>query len=76
MNMRFSHLDRAVASRWIANPAVQVVMMTGAAGVTGFDGTSDAVTLLFVKILDRFSNIFRAILFEEVATSSLQSRPI
>jgi molybdenum cofactor biosynthesis protein B len=73
MNMRFSHLDRAVASRWIANPAVQVVMMTG---VTGFDGTSDAVTLLFVKVLDRFSKIFRAILFEEVATSSLQSRPI
>ena len=38
---------RAVVSRWIANPDVQVVLMTGGTGVTGFDGTPEAVKPLF-----------------------------
>ncbi|NBP95791.1 MAG: molybdenum cofactor biosynthesis protein [Gammaproteobacteria bacterium] len=67
---------RAVASRWIADPAVQVVLMTGGTGVTGFDGTPEAVRPLFEKVLDGFGEIFRAISFEEIATSSLQSRAI
>ena len=67
---------RAVASRWIADPAIQVVLMTGGTGVTGFDGTPEAVTPLFEKVLDGFGEIFRAISFEEIATSSLQSRAI
>ena len=67
---------RAVASRWIADPAIQVVLMTGVTGVTGVDGTPEAVTPLFVKVLDGFGEIFRATSFEEIATSSLQSRAI
>ena len=67
---------RAVASRWIADPAIQVVLMTGGTGVTGFDGTPEAVTPLFEKVLDGFGEICRAISFEEIATSSLQSRAI
>jgi len=67
---------RAVASRWIADPDIQVVLMTGGTGVTGFDGTPEAVTPLFEKELDGFGEIFRAISFEEIGTSSLQSRAV
>ena len=52
---------RAVVSRWIANPDIQVVLMTGGTGVTGFDGTPEAVKPLFEKELDGFGEIFRAI---------------
>jgi molybdenum cofactor biosynthesis protein B len=65
---------RAVASRWIADPAVQVVLMTGGTGVTGFDGTPEAVRPLFEKVLDGFGEIFRAISFEEIATVACTGR--
>ncbi len=58
---------RAVVSGWIADPAVQVVLMTGGTGVTGFDGTPEAVRPLFEKVLDGFGEIFRAISYEEIA---------
>lgn len=67
---------RAVVSRWIAEPEVQVVLMTGGTGVTGFDGTPEAIRPLFEKELDGFGEMFREISFEEIGTSSLQSRAV
>ncbi|HCX88879.1 MAG TPA: molybdenum cofactor biosynthesis protein B [Gammaproteobacteria bacterium] len=67
---------RAVVSRWIADPDVQVILMTGGTGVTGFDGTPEAVKPLLEKELEGFGEIFRAVSFEEIGTSSLQSRAV
>lgn len=67
---------RAVVSDWIADPAVQVVLTTGGTGLTGRDGTPEAVRPLFDKLIDGFGELFRAISFEEIGTSSLQSRCI
>ena len=65
---------RATVSRWIADPAVQVVLTTGGTGVTGRDGTPEAVTPLLDKVIDGFGEVFRAISFEDIGTSTLQSR--
>jgi molybdenum cofactor biosynthesis protein B len=67
---------RAVLSRWIADKQVQVVITTGGTGVTGRDGTPEAVTVLFDKTLDGFGELFRAISFEEIGTSTVQSRAV
>ncbi len=67
---------RAVVSRWIADPAVQAVITTGGTGVTGFDGTPEAIEVLLEKQLDGFGEIFRAVSFEEIGTSTLQSRAL
>lgn len=67
---------RAVLSRWIADEQVQVVITTGGTGVTGRDGTPEAVTALFDKTLDGFGELFRAISFEEIGTSTVQSRAV
>lgn len=67
---------RAVLSCWIADEAVQVVITTGGTGVTGRDGTPEAVTALFDKTLDGFGELFRAISFEEIGTSTVQSRAV
>ena len=67
---------RAVISRWIADPGVQVVLTTGGTGVTGFDGTPEAVTPLLEKTLDGFGEVFRMISYEEIGTSTLQSRAV
>jgi molybdenum cofactor biosynthesis protein B len=67
---------RAVVSGWIADPDIQVVLTTGGTGVTGRDGTPEAVSVLFDKTLDGFGEVFRAISYQEIKTSTIQSRAI
>ena len=67
---------RAAVSTWIAEPEVQVVLTTGGTGVTGHDGTPEAVQPLLEKIIDGFGEIFRYLSYDEIGTSSLQSRAL
>ena len=65
---------RGVLTRWIGDDDIQVAITTGGTGVTGFDGTPEAAEPLLEKKLDGFGEIFRALSFEEIGTSALQSR--
>jgi molybdenum cofactor biosynthesis protein B len=65
---------RAEFSRWIADPAVQVVISSGGTGLTGRDGTPEAVAPLLDKTMEGFGELFRVLSFETIGTSSLQSR--
>lgn len=67
---------RAVVSRWIADPAVQAIITTGGTGITGRDGTPEAVGPLLDKVLEGFGEVFRAVSFAEIGTSALQSRAL
>jgi molybdenum cofactor biosynthesis protein B len=65
---------RAAVSAWIAAPDVDAVIATGGTGITGRDGTPEAVEVLLDKTIDGFGELFRAISYQEIGTSSLQSR--
>lgn len=65
---------RAVVSRWIADSEVEVVITTGGTGLTGRDGTPEAIGVLLDKEIGGFGELFRTISFEEIGASSLQSR--
>ncbi len=67
---------RVMVSKWIANPAVQVVIMTGGTGVSGRDGSPEAVAPLLDKVLDGFGEMFRFLSYDEIGTSTLQSRTL
>ena len=67
---------RAVVSQWVADPEVQVVLTTGGTGVTGRDGTPEAVRVLLDKQIEGFGELFRMLSYEEINTSSLQSRAL
>jgi molybdenum cofactor biosynthesis protein B len=67
---------RAVLSQWIADPAVQVVLVTGGTGFSGRDSTPEAVSVLFDKQVDGFGELFRALSFDEIGTSTIQSRAL
>ncbi len=67
---------RAVVSRWIADPDVQVVVTTGGTGVTGRDGTPEAVQPLLDKEIEGFGETFRMLSYAEIKTSTIQSRAI
>ena len=65
---------RAVVAQWIADEAVHGVLVTGGTGFTGRDATPEAIAPLLDKEMPGFGELFRAISFEEIGTSSLQSR--
>jgi molybdopterin adenylyltransferase len=67
---------RAVVSGWIADPEVHAVVTTGGTGVTGRDGTPEAVQPLLDKTLEGFGEIFRMISWQQIKTSTIQSRAI
>lgn len=67
---------RAAVSAWIANDDVQVVLTTGGTGVTGRDGTPEAVSVLLDKTIEGFGETFRSISFQQIKTSTMQSRAI
>lgn len=65
---------RAVVSGWIAHPGVAVVISSGGTGLTGRDGTPEAVAPLLDKTITGFGELFRVVSFGSIGTSSLQSR--
>lgn len=67
---------RAYLSKWIADPAVNAVIITGGTGLTGRDVTPEAVQPLFDKHIDGFGELFRHISYQEIGTSTLQSRAV
>ena len=67
---------RAVVSHWIADNAVNAVITTGGTGITGRDTTPEAVAALFDKQIDGFGELFRALSYEEINTSTMQSRAV
>lgn len=67
---------RSVVSNWIANPEIQVILTTGGTGVSGRDGSPEAVTPLLDKKLDGFGEMFRVLSYDDIGTSTLQSRTL
>ena len=67
---------RATVAKWCADEDINVILTTGGTGVTGRDGTPEAVNVLFEKELEGFGEMFRTLSYEEIGTSSLQSRAI
>ena len=67
---------RAIVSRWIADSKVQVVITTGGTGLTGRDGTPEAIQPLLDKEIQGFGELFRMLSYEEIHTSTIQSRAL
>jgi molybdenum cofactor biosynthesis protein B len=67
---------RAVVCAWIADKEVNVIISTGGTGVTGRDGTPEAVQPLLDKEIEGFGEVFRTISYQEIKTSTLQSRAL
>jgi molybdenum cofactor biosynthesis protein B len=65
---------RAQVSAWIADAAVDGILVTGGTGFTGRDSTPEALLPLLDKQMPGFGEMFRVLSFEEIGTSTLQSR--
>ncbi|MFT5710525.1 MAG: molybdenum cofactor biosynthesis protein B [Halioglobus sp.] len=67
---------RAALSTWIANKEIHAVLVTGGTGFSGRDSTPEAVRPLFDKDIDGFGEVFRALSFKEIGSSTIQSRAL
>lgn len=68
--------QRAIVSAWIANPDIHGILITGGTGFTHRDSTPEAISVLFDKQVDGFGELFRQVSYEEIGTSTIQSRAI
>jgi len=67
---------RKAVSDFIVDREIDVVVLSGGTGITGSDGTPEAVIPLMDKTIDGFGEIFRQLSFEKIKTSSLQTRAL
>ncbi len=67
---------RARVSAWIADPGIHAVITTGGTGLTGRDCTPEALKVLLDKEIEGFGEVFRALSYQEIGTSTLQSRAL
>lgn len=67
---------RAILSAWIAASGVHAVLVTGGTGFSGRDSTPEAVRPLFDKDIDGFGEVFRALSYDEIGSSTVQSRAL
>ena len=67
---------RHVVSMYIAEEKIDVIITSGGTGITGRDGTPEAVSILLDKKIEGFGEIFRALSYEKIKSSSIQTRAL
>jgi molybdenum cofactor biosynthesis protein B len=67
-------LVRGAIERQLANPDIQVIILTGGTGITSRDSTYEAVNGLLDKRLDGFGELFRMLSYEQIGSAAMLSR--
>lgn len=70
------YVTRAKVSAWIADEGIDVIITTGGTGLTQRDSTPEALTPLFDRTIEGFGELFRQVSFDEIGSSTIQSRAI
>ena len=70
------YICRAVVSGWIADEGIDVIISTGGTGLTKRDSTPEALKPLFDCNIEGFGELFRHISYQEIGTSTVQSRAV
>jgi molybdenum cofactor biosynthesis protein B len=69
-------LVRTQVSRWISDEEVNAVIINGGTGITGRDGTPEAVKPLLEKEIEGFGEIFRYLSYLDIGPSAIASRAL
>lgn len=69
-------LITVILKKWVADPAIDVIITTGGTGITGRDVTPEAFDRVMEKSIDGFGELFRMLSYQKIGTSTMQSRAI
>lgn len=67
---------RAQVSAWIADDALQVILVNGGTGFNPHDQTPEALAPLFDQEIPGIGELFRLVSYQEIGTATLQSRAV
>lgn len=70
------HHVRARLCQWIIDDCIDAVIVNGGTGLTGRDGTPEAVKVLLDKEIEGFGELFRQLSYAEIGTSTIASRAL
>jgi molybdenum cofactor biosynthesis protein B len=70
------YLIRRIVSDWIADSAVQVILINGGTGFSHNDSTPKAVAALLDQEIPGFGELFRQVSYAEIGSSTVQSRAL
>jgi molybdenum cofactor biosynthesis protein B len=70
------YITRAIVSRWIVDPGIDIIISTGGTGLTRRDSTPEALKPLFDQNIEGFGELFRQLSWDDVGTSTVQSRAV
>lgn len=70
------HHVRARLCQWIIDDAIDAVIINGGTGLTGRDGTPEAVKVLLEKEIEGFGELFRQLSYDDIGTSTIASRAL
>ena len=59
---------------WIGDPTVDIIVSTGGTGLANRDVTPEAIEPFVTRRIPGFGELFRRLSFEEIGTSTIQSR--
>ena len=65
---------RSTVSQLIVDKKIDVIISSGGTGITGTDGTPEAIKVLLDKQIDGFGELFRMLSYNQIKTSSVQTR--
>lgn len=65
---------RGQVERWVADPAIDIVLTTGGTGFMPRDVTPEAIMPLLRRVMDGFSVVFHQASMGTIGVSTLQSR--
>lgn len=69
-------LVKELVGRWIANDAVNAVLVTGGTGIAARDTTCETVVGLMTKLLPGYGELFRMLSYEEIGAAAMLSRAV
>jgi molybdenum cofactor biosynthesis protein B len=67
---------RAQVAAWLADPAVEAVLVNGGTGLAPRDTTYEAIAGLLEKRLDGFGELFRMLSYEQIGAAAMLSRAV